>query len=120
MSDPNLVLLIVFVGTGLLLIGLSIPLLRNRVPPNPWYGFRVARTLKNPAVWYPANAYSAKGLLWVGVATTVAAIVPQFVGEVDEGTYAALVTGVLMVGVFATLGASFAYLRRLDDDGNLK
>lgn len=120
MSDPDLVLLIVFASTGLLLVGLSIPLLRNRVPPNPWYGFRVRRTLENRAVWYPANAYSAKGLLWTGLATVVAAIVPLVVDGVSEGAYAAVVTAVLLFGVFATLVTSFAYLRRLDDDGHLK
>ncbi len=44
-----------FAFTGFLCVGSAIPLILQRVPPNPWYGFRVQATLENPAVWYPAN-----------------------------------------------------------------
>ena len=43
------ILLIFYVGAGLLLRVLSVPLLLGKVGPNPWYGFRVRRTLENPA-----------------------------------------------------------------------
>ena len=32
-------LLLMYVVFGLLLIALAIPMLRGKVPPNPWYGF---------------------------------------------------------------------------------
>jgi SdpI/YfhL protein family len=67
-------LLVVYVGAGALLAILSLPLIRGKVGPNPWYGFRVRRTLEDPAVWYPANAYAAKGMLCVGLATCAAAV----------------------------------------------
>ena len=51
-------LIIVFVITGLLMIGLSIPMMRGRVSPNKWYGFRNGATLENLDIWYPANAYA--------------------------------------------------------------
>ena len=47
-------------GMGLLFIGLSIPLLLNKVPPNLWYGFRTRLTLSDPQIWYPVNAWGAK------------------------------------------------------------
>ena len=56
-------LLILFTGSGLLLAAVSVPLVLGKIGPNPWYGFRVRKTLADPAVWYPANAYAAKRLL---------------------------------------------------------
>ena len=49
-------ILIMYIAGGALLTALSIPLIQKRIPPNPWYGFRVLQTLNNPALWYPANA----------------------------------------------------------------
>ena len=47
-----------FVATGLLLAGLSIPLIRRRVKPNRFYGFRTPQTLSDERIWYDANAYA--------------------------------------------------------------
>jgi hypothetical protein len=57
------------------LIGISIPLIQGRLGPNPWYGFRVRRTLEDPDLWYPVNAYSGWWGLSVGVAEIVVAAV---------------------------------------------
>lgn len=61
---------------GIAGIGLAIPLLGNKVPRNPLYGFRTKRTLSSDEIWYPANRLAAKWMLgWgavngvVGVAT---------------------------------------------------
>ena len=67
-QSDRLVLLIVFVAAGLLLAVLALPMAYGKVPPNPWYGFRVKTTLENEAVWYPANAFAGKRLFWVGAA----------------------------------------------------
>jgi uncharacterized membrane protein len=58
--------MLLFVCTGLLLVGLSIPLLLRRVKPNGWYGFRVRKTLSDERIWYESNAYMAKWLLISG------------------------------------------------------
>jgi hypothetical protein len=66
--SPLTPLLIVFVVGGTIVIGISIPLIRRRVAPNSAYGFRVRRTLEDPYLWYPVNAYSG----WWGVGVGVA------------------------------------------------
>ena len=63
MIEEMAVLLAFYVGSGLLLIGLSVPLIRRKVRPNGWYGFHVRQTLADPDIWYAANAYAGKSLL---------------------------------------------------------
>ena len=41
---------------GLLIVGLSIPLIRRRVKPNRLYGFRTPKTMSSEQIWYEANA----------------------------------------------------------------
>jgi SdpI/YfhL protein family len=66
-------LMILFTSSGLLLAAISVPLILGKIGPNPLYGFRVKKTLEDPAVWYPVNAYAAKRLLVVGLGISVSA-----------------------------------------------
>ena len=106
-------LLCLFLASGGVLIGLSIPLIQRKVPPNRWYGFRVRRTLENPDVWYPANAYSGWCMLRLGAAIMIAAVVAYFVPGLDDAWYASLVGNVAAIGLIAGLVQSFRYLRKL-------
>ena len=106
-----LLLLLLYTVTGSLLAFLSIPLILRQIGPNPWYGFRVRKTLDDPAVWYPVNAYSAKRLLAVGLASSVTAVLLFFVPNLDLGTYALACAGGTLGGLLVTLIQSFLYLR---------
>ena len=55
-----LIQMILYGLISLLLIGLSIPLMGGKVPPNFWYGFRTRLTLDNPEICYPVNAWAAR------------------------------------------------------------
>ncbi len=48
---------------SLLFIGLSLPLVLEKVPPNPYYGYRVAKTMSDPEIWYKVNKFSGTLLL---------------------------------------------------------
>jgi uncharacterized membrane protein len=54
---------------ALLMIGLGWPLWRNKVPPNPWYGFRTPATLADERVWYPVNRVTGLWLIGIGLVT---------------------------------------------------
>lgn len=99
--------LIVYTGIGLLLIILAVPLIQRRVPPNIWYGFRLPQTLKDPDIWYDANEYAGRGLLWVGVISLVTAVGLYFVlnGNLDLYTSvcASIILGSLLVSVILSL-----------------
>jgi hypothetical protein len=62
------------IGGGIFLILSALPMLYNCVKPNPWYGFRVPKTLSDERIWYPANSYAAKGMILTGIITIVVAV----------------------------------------------
>ena len=61
-----LIPMIVYVLVGALFVGISIPLVQGKVKPNPWYGFRVKKTMRNPDTWYAVNAYSGRRMVVLG------------------------------------------------------
>lgn len=112
-------LLILFLVFGAILISAGIPLIRGRVRPNPWYGFRVRRTLEDPAVWYPANRYAGWQFVGLGTAVLLVATVLYLVPDIGVSLYASIVGGVALAGALLGLVQSFRYLRQLtrEEDG---
>lgn len=106
-----LVLLLIYALSGLVLAAISIPLILQKIGPNPWYGFRVKKTLDAPAVWYPVNAYAGKRLLAVGIVSSLSAVLLFFVPGLDETTYALTFAGIILGGLFVTVIQSIFYLR---------
>ena len=107
--------MLLFVCTGLLLVGLSIPLLLRRVKPNRLYGFRTPKTLGDECIWYASNAYAAKWLLMSGAIHTVVSLILYFVPAYRANLVLYATTcGVIFGFVFATtIVLSFRYMRRL-------
>ena len=106
-------LIIVYILTGLLFIGLSIPMMRGKVSPNKWYGFRVKATLENPDIWYPANAYAGKLLCATGIITVVSAVVCAFIPGISEDDYAITVSVVMLGSLFITFFFCMRYVKSL-------
>jgi uncharacterized membrane protein len=108
-------LMITYVFTGLLLVGVSVPLIQRRVRPDLIYGFRTPKTLSDENVWYEANAYSGRMLLRAGAASTVAALMFFFVPGIGNNlpAYSIACTLALLVSLFAAVFSSFRYLRSL-------
>ncbi|CUS06036.1 membrane protein of unknown function [Candidatus Promineifilum breve] len=106
-------LLYMYVIFGLLLAALSVPMLLDKVPPNPWYGFRVPSTLADETLWYKINRHMARWLLLTGILTAVAAVVLYRWGKLSVDTYAWLC--LLVFAVPFTMGAisSWRYLQQL-------
>src|SRR5262245_21760062 len=92
-------LIVTFVLVGVLIGGLGVPLLLGRVPPNPWYGFRVRATVQAPDVWYPVNAYTGRLLLTTGIILGFAAVGIPATARLSPQVYALLMTALLFVGV---------------------
>jgi hypothetical protein len=102
----------IFIGCGLLLVLLAVPLLRRRVPPNGWYGLRVAATFANESVWYDANARSGRDLLILGVMQILLALVLAAAPIAPE-TYALLNVAALVAGALTCAIAGIRRANRL-------
>lgn len=72
---------LLFAVVGLLFVGISIPLIRGRVPPNHFYGFRTAKTLSDPRIWYEANRISGQDFFISGVLVCITSLVMLAFGQ---------------------------------------
>jgi uncharacterized membrane protein len=104
-------MLYLYIGGGLLLTGLSIPLILRKVKPNYWYGFRVKATLEDPVIWYEVNAYAGRRLMVVGLLTVVAATGLYFTPNLSLDSYALGCMAVSVGGLTLTLIQSARYLK---------
>jgi uncharacterized membrane protein len=110
--------IVLFIAMGLLMIILGIPMLQGRVKPNNWYGFRTRATLDNPDIWYPANAYAGRLLVWLGVVSALASLLLALIPGISKDAYVLLVTGVLMLGLLVVVVLSLRYAKALEHESS--
>ena len=108
-----LILLALYAFSGLLLAGLSVPLILHKIPPNGLYGFRVRSTLNDPELWYKANAYAGWRFLVVGLGTSAGAIILYYSYSPDVEKYALSCLGVFIALFLWGIITSSLYLRSL-------
>lgn len=96
-----------------ILIAIALPLALGRVPPNPWYGFRVGRATEDQRAWYAANRASGRWLAGAGCALAAAAVVNVILGTL-AGLAAMINALVLTLGIIAAVAAGFAAMNRDD------
>ncbi len=94
----------------LVLIAVSIPLVMEVVPPNWIYGFRTAKTMSNPRIWYEANRHAGANLMAAGIWTMVlcGGIVAHFGAKAN-----AFLPLVLLVMVLGSAAVSLLQLRKM-------
>jgi uncharacterized membrane protein len=96
---------LLFAAVGLLFIGLSVPLILGRVPPNHLYGCRTERTLADPKLWYEANRVSGKDFLTAGVLVLTASLLMLVSGRGANPNH--VVITLLSVLVLSVAGAAW-------------
>ena len=96
-------IVVLYLGLGVLMAFLGMPLWRGLVPPNRWYGLRMPSTLGSPSAWYAANARFGRLLTIVGAATIAAATVALAAEWTTMATVitlgAVVITGVAIASV---------------------
>jgi uncharacterized BrkB/YihY/UPF0761 family membrane protein len=105
------ILLALYAFSGLLLAGLSVPLILHKIPPNGLYGFRVRSTLENPQLWYKVNAFAGRRFLVVGLVTAVGVIILYYVTLPDVEKYALSSLGIFLALFLWGIITSYLYLR---------
>lgn len=100
---------LLFSAVGVLYIGLGIPLLFDRVPPNWWYGCRTRKTLSDVNIWYAVNRITGRDLIVAGIAVVVTAVGVFIFGGSINPTYATVIP--LVVAVVSVLLMAINSLR---------
>lgn len=93
-----------FAGLGIMFIAISIPLILDRVPPNSTYGFRTAKTLSDPQIWYAANRVAGHDLLIAGLVIALGSVAMLFLGQRLQPLHVTMTLLLLMI--FALIGAA--------------
>jgi uncharacterized membrane protein len=113
MSDA-VILLLVSLATGLLFMGLGIPLLLGRVPPNMWYGCRTNKTLSNEGIWYAVNRVTGQDTILAGVITIISSLVVFAFGSALSSNAATVVmVSVILLSVAGMAFHSFRVSSRM-------
>ena len=110
------VFIMMFFLVGLLLTGLSIPMIQRRVKPNGWYGFRTPKTFSSERIWYAANEYSGRMLFIAGVLNAMAALLFAPLGLIPfigRDGYVWACTAIMTVTLTWAVIRSFRYLKKL-------
>lgn len=107
-----LTLLILYLACGSLLVALSLPLLLDKIPPNPLYGFRIAKTLQDPRVWYAGNRYAAKWFIIAGASIVLSALLLYFVPGISADVYALGCLAVFVIFFTFGLVQSLRFIKR--------
>lgn len=74
MTPINLILCASALFLGLLMIGLGLPLAKERVKPNILYGFRLKRAFESEEAWYAINRVGGSAMVRWGIAVCVVAL----------------------------------------------
>jgi len=76
-NDVQLVGLVIALA-GLLVVGISIPLILRRIPMNRFYGVRIPKSFVSDDNWYAINAYGGRFLAVAGVIISVVGLIIRF------------------------------------------
>jgi uncharacterized membrane protein len=102
----------IFFGEGLLFIALGMPLALGRVRPNGLFGFRTAKTLGDPAIWYHVNRSSGFDLIVAGLVIAAAALLlPMVLRGRTPATLALANVGVMILALGLVLAKGLWTLR---------
>lgn len=116
MTDAQIIT-VLHLAVALLMVGLGWPLWREKIGPNPWYGFRTPATLADERVWYPVNRSTGGRLMLVGLATLPVVLATWYFGLSTD--VAALVNLIpIAIGLAALVVRGLRLARRLQGNAH--
>jgi hypothetical protein len=110
-----LVLVLMFAGISIVSIVLAVPMIRGWVKPNPYYGFRTPKVIKDPDLWYPANARYGWWMILAGVFGLVITILPLGI-DLSEDAYALMYAILTIIPLSYGIIDVFMLIRQLEHE----
>ncbi len=107
------ILLAVYSIGGLVLAGLSVPLILHKIPPNGLYGFRIPATLNDPGLWYKVNSFAGRRLLVVGLGFAIGSIFLYYTITSGVDAYALSCLGLFLALFLWAIITSYLYMRSI-------
>ncbi|MBL8187635.1 MAG: SdpI family protein [Acidobacteria bacterium] len=98
---------------SIVFIVISIPPILEKVPPNHWYGFRVAKTFSDERIWYAANRVMGIDLLLAGGAILIGALVTSKLARWNPRQANRICFSIFLVSSLAALAHGFWALSRM-------
>jgi hypothetical protein len=85
--------------TGVLFLGLGLPLAMRKVQPNRWYGYRVSRyQLEDDDIWYAINRKGGLHLVYAGIlCLMLAAVSSLYIGKLGVQLAMLILLSVILV-----------------------
>ena len=110
--EVEIIVKLIFPVTGLLEVGLSIPLVLEKIPPNYYYGFRVEKIYSNKEIWYKVNKYFGRDFLVMGLIVITGSLI-MFVLNVSVAVFSLVGLVLLLIPLIIDLFRAFNYLSKL-------
>lgn len=87
---------------GLLIMGLSVPLIKEKVRINNWYGIRLPSTMKDKKVWYEANKAGGRNFFILGALIFILSILLFFQDFIPSLYSLIIISVVIFIGTVFT------------------
>jgi ABC-type phosphate transport system permease subunit len=113
----GIVLGIAQVAVSLLLAALSIPLIRDAIPMNDWYGVRIKKSFQSGELWYKINNYGGRQLMIGAAIILIMGVMDIVFGAllvgIPDGLWLALYCAELAVGLGIPVARIMRYAEKL-------
>ncbi|PIE01027.1 MAG: hypothetical protein CSA81_12905 [Acidobacteria bacterium] len=112
MNYDNMIIALMNISSGVLFIALCIPLLKQKIKMNKWYGFRISKSFKSEENWYDINAYGARIFIIWSVPMILIGFLCFFI-PLNDTTYPILAVGPITLFTTIAIIQTLLYARKL-------
>ena len=84
MDTVNIAVSLCNILTGMLVVGLCLPMIKGKVKMNPWYGARFRKAYESDEAWYKINAYCGRRMIYWSIVVMLIGVLALFIPLGDE------------------------------------
>lgn len=111
MTDEQIIFAL-HLGVCALLFGMGVPLWREKVRPNHWYGFRTPATIREERIWYPVNRVTGCWMMATGV-ISAPVVVATFLAGLSADEAALTNLAVILIGIVGMIVQGLTLIAKL-------